>query len=323
MIFRLTLAILLITSPALAAAAPGYARIEDRSVSGRPLAMSIWYPAQQPQSASIGGNPVFKGSPAAVDAPIDAKDLPLVVMSHGGLRSAPGSGAWLAASIARAGYIFVELSAPRPESAAEALDEIWLRPQDLSRAIDRILSDDDWGLRVDPDRIAVAGVALGATAALTLAGAELDKAGYLRGCDGEGGKPGPDCDWLARQNVSLSDTSRDGLATIARDRRVDAVIAIGPEYAERLGDLPADIASLWVTLGESDTTSGAQNATISTVIAEASIVDSFAVCTPAGPEILAEEGEDGAICGSSPEARETIHRLVADEVIAFLKHFVD
>lgn len=98
--------------------------------------------------------------------------LPLVVVSHGDLRSAADSGAWLSSSIARTGYIVAKVNAPGPENGAAALNEIWQRPDDVSRAIGLMLKDCEWGARIDQDRISVVRFAVGATAALSAAGAE-------------------------------------------------------------------------------------------------------------------------------------------------------
>jgi predicted dienelactone hydrolase len=79
----------------------------------RPLSLSIWYPSEEQPTGTIGGNPVFEGASAVPDAPFPEDAFPLVVLSHGGLRSATDSGAWLSSSIARAGYVVVEVNAPR------------------------------------------------------------------------------------------------------------------------------------------------------------------------------------------------------------------
>lgn len=314
--FGLSLALMLIAAPCLAETAAGVAYLHDTSVEERPLSLSIWYPSEEQASTIIGGNPVFEGVSAAPDAQFPEGVFPLVVVSHGGLRSATDSGAWLSSSIARAGYIVVEINAPRPDNAAIALNEIWRRPQDIRRAIDLLLADEAWGPRVDEGRISVVGFALGATAALSVAGAEMDVARYMRSCAADGETEGPDCEWYAAQGADLSETSPEGLAGLARDPRVTSGITVNPEYLAALSAAPADVSTLQISLGSPDNASGDNQIT---VIPRASVFDAFAVCTDAGPDILLEEDGDSSLCGISAEARQTIHQEISEVIVSFLK----
>jgi len=316
--FGLSLALILAAGPSLAQSVPGFAHLLDTSADARPLSLSIWYPSEGKASTTVGGNPVFEGAAAAPNAEFTQSALPLVVVSHGGLRSATDSGAWLSSSIARAGFIVVEVNAPRPDNAAVALNEIWQRPRDIRRAIDLVLADTTWGPRIDETRVSVAGFALGATAALSVVGAELDVASYLHSCAPDREPRGPDCGWYAAQGIDMSATSLDGLAGMARDPRVTSVIAINPEYPDDLGPAPADVRALSISLGQLKSTSDDGQITSSFVMPQASIFDAFALCTAAGPKILMEEEGDASICGVSSDTRRAIHQDVSDAVISFL-----
>lgn len=316
--FGLSLALISAAAPCLAETAAGVAYLSDTSVAERPLSMSIWFPAQERASASIGGNPVFVGVSAAPDARFPEAVLPLVVVSHGGLRSAADSGAWLSSSIARAGYIVVEVNAPRPEDATMALDEIWQRPLDIRRAIDLMLTDNAWGQWIDKGRISVAGFALGATAALSVAGAEMDVPHYMRSCTADNGTEEPYCGWFAAQGVELTQTSREGLARLARDTRVASVVAVNPEYLAVMGATPAGVDTLLVSLGDADGAQAEVGDVRAIAVPGASAFDAFAVCTDAGPDILLEEEGDASLCGVSKEKRQAIHQDISEAIISFL-----
>lgn len=314
----LSLALFLAAAPCLAQPAAGVVHLSETTVAERPLSLSIWYPSEGEASETVGGNPVFEGVPAAPDARFPDGAFPLVVVSHGGLRSAADSGAWLSSAITRAGYVVVEVNAPRPENAVAALDEIWRRPQDIRRVIDLMLSDKAWGQRVDDRSISVAGFALGATAAFSVAGAELDVARYMGSCAADSEMENPDCGWYAKQGVDPSQTSQESLAQLVRDPRVTAVIGVNPEYLTALGAVPAEVGALWISLGDPDDVSDDDQLAKDVVIPNASVFDAFAVCTDAGPDILQEEAGDPSLCGASSEARRAIQQKISDAVISFL-----
>jgi predicted dienelactone hydrolase len=206
----------------------------DRSVS-----LSVWYPTATIETDQIGGNAVFQGTPAAQDAPVLQGRFPLVVLSHGGLRSAADSGAWLSAALTRTGFVTVEVNAPRPARAADAVNEIWQRPADMSRALDQVLGDSDWRPRIDTTRLSAVGFALGGTAALSLAGGRIDPQAYAGYCDNT--PEGTDCTWYQAQNVRLGSVETSGLSEMGGDPRFESVVAIAPEY---LGVFSDDLASL-------------------------------------------------------------------------------
>ncbi|MEP3277461.1 MAG: hypothetical protein ABJN26_14280 [Stappiaceae bacterium] len=287
--------------------------------NGRPLTLSIWYPAEGGTAEKVGGNAVFLGVSAGRDAPIGDGRFPLALVSHGGLRSATDSGAWLSGALAQAGYIAVEVNSPRPGSAKEAVNEIWQRPNDMTRALNTILSNSNWAGSIDPTRVSIVGFALGGTAALALAGGAFEPAPFLQSCNTA---LGPDCDWYKAQNVSLDTVDQQQLAMLRQDPRITSVAAIDPEYVDVFADRLASVntPTLIVSLGDEDKL-GQEDLSPNlgkSAIPGANMFDGFATCTAAGPAILSNDGGNPDLCGSSAEARERVHRTIAGQIISFL-----
>ncbi|SDH86658.1 alpha/beta hydrolase family protein [Alloyangia pacifica] len=326
-----------LTGLALAAllAAPGYAEGDKTGVGvssmirpeanfGRGLSMTIWYPAQTGGGASelVGRNAVFEGTPAQREAsPLPGK-LPLVLLSHGGRRSSEQSGAWLAARLAEGGYIVAEVSGQRPRDPASALGEIWRRPAELGQALDLLLNDPDWQMRIDDTRVAVAGFALGGTAAMMLGGGMIDEGAYMLNC--WTGHPSTDCAWFGSAGVDPASVDLQALTLPRRDARVRAVLAIAPEYlAEFRPDSLQPHAPDMRIFGLDQPAPGevrlAARTGIEVVPLEgAELYDLFARCTPNGAKLLQEEGGDPALCASSPEERSAVHDQVATGTLGFL-----
>ncbi|ASJ73228.1 alpha/beta hydrolase family protein [Granulosicoccus antarcticus] len=289
--------------------------------SGQALSLSVWYPATSGTPEEIGGSAVFMGVSAVQNAPIVSGKLPLVLVSHGGLRSADNSGAWLASALAQAGRIAVEINGLRPHSATEAVDEIWQRPDDISRALDAILENADYSARVDLQDISVVGYALGGTAALALAGGEFDAPSFIQSCADSLKNP-PDCAWYNAQNVSLDTVDQVQLIAPRRDTRVKLAVAINPEYAAAFsnGGDTIEAQSLLINLGRDEQSSSAiQTKKVTHSVAqEANLFDGFGLCTPAGPTILVDDGGNPDLCGYSREERVLAHLEVVDKVESFL-----
>ncbi|MEM7173599.1 MAG: hypothetical protein AAF530_25795 [Pseudomonadota bacterium] len=313
-------------SPAFSDQSLGVASInvtdEDQT---RPLSLSLWYPGDGGTQETVAGNAVFTGVIAGRDASKTVDRLPVVMISHGGLRSAGDSGAWLSAALARAGYLAVEINAPRPSKAADAVNEIWHRPKDVSRALDAILNDPAWSEHIDQGRISVVGFALGGTAALALGGGEFEPQSFVRSCNTIGA--GPDCAWFQAQNVVLGSVDRDELTESRRDSRVSSIVAVSPEYLDVFfNGLPSinlssiHVPALLVSLGSNNTSHSSAQANNFTQAAfpDASMFDGFQICTSAGPAILSDEGGDPALCGTSAKERQRTHEAIVGEIVAFL-----
>lgn len=302
------------------------------AVPGRaePVAVTLWYPAGSggvPER--VGENAVFEGAPALRDATLAEGRFPLILLSHGGLRSAPDQSGWVASDLAARGAIVAAVHGPRPADARAAVAETWLRPADLSAALTAIGADPAVAAHQAPEAPAVVGFFLGGTAGLVLAGARLDPELYARSCDETVGG-GPDCAWFADAGIDLHAVDAAPQSAGAADPRIGSVVAIAPELTsafapDSLPPIAARIAI--VTLGNPMTvpaflaTSGLRAAlpgATAVSLPDATMMSAMATCTPRGGVILAEEGEDDAICREDAATRNRIHAALADAIAAEL-----
>lgn len=217
-------------------------------------------------------------------------------------------------------YLAIEINAPRPTDADVAVNEIWQRPDDISRALDAILSDPEWSERIDKDRLSVVGFALGGTAAMELAGASLDSQSFVQSCDAPA--QGPDCAWFKSQNIALAAVDQIELAKPRRDTRIASVVAISPEYSAAFsgGLSSVDAPTLLVALDDDKALQSDPSAHVTqAAIAGSTVFDGFQTCTPAGPEILADDGGDPALCGASAQERHQIHDAILSKITRFFE----
>lgn len=315
-----------------AAAAPEHG-VGARSVTafapvrGEPIELTVWYPADAEGSAeTIGRSKVFKGTPALRNAPVANGQYPVIVLAHGGFRAAPYHEGWIASSLAAIGYIVGVTRPPAlgPKDAEKAVQELWLRPADLSTALTALENDPVLSLRTKPGLAAAVGFFLGGTSSLALAGARLDPNSFGRSCDRP--EAGMDCAWFASAGVDLKNIEGANLGRSHRDERIKAVIAVDPELSTSFAPeslagirIPIDI----INLGSPGAISPALDASGLKAripdsrygaIPDATMFSAFNPCTQDGPALLREEGDDDAICRDGKRLREEIHREIAGKI---------
>jgi predicted dienelactone hydrolase len=200
-----------------------------------PIQLVLYYPTQVPARAVVMGSFAARVS---VDATPDAATKGLIVLSHGRGGTEIGYSS-LAEALAQHGYLVAALRHPgdnwQDSSLLRASPVRYFseRPQHVSRVIDSLLRDPDWGPRIGKDargpRIGVLGHSAGAYTALALAGARPEIQRIVAHCMshriedpifcGVGGDRPTPTGTLAPPPQPLS-----GLA----DTRVRAIVALAP-----------------------------------------------------------------------------------------------
>lgn len=290
------------------------------SGESRPLDLTLWYPTDTiDRVETIGGNAVFLGAAAVVDAsPLLGKKA-LLIISHGGLRSAANSGAWFAQRMAEKGFLALEVNAPRLTSAEHAPNEIWLRPADMSRALDTLIAHPEWSRLIDKSRIVSVGFFLGGTASLLLSDLVLSVAALRSSCYGE--IRSEDCEWLSDNGVDLS---TNFLKTTIRanltDTRMLMNIAVAPEYLHAFAKTLAKerqtgLAMLYL----SEQPSVSAQRPIGAYIGNANRFDGFGLCKRRGAAIIAEEGGDPRLCGGALLPRMNVHDEIVERVLTLIR----
>lgn len=337
-LYRIGVAALIFhTAVSGASAAPEHrvgVRSMTTSVSARsqPIELTIWYPtASVGQSESIGESKIFKGVSALRNAPVADGRYPVIVMAHGGFRAAPFHAGWIASYLAARGYIVGVARPPAlgPRDAQVAVQEIWLRPADLSATLTAVERDLELSLRIKPDSAAAVGFFLGGTSALALAGGRLDAQSYMHSCDNP--EAGMDCAWFAKNGVDLKKSDASHLTRSHHDQRIKVAVAIDPELSksfapESLTKIKVPVAI--INLGRLDERALALDASglgkdipnaHYDIVPDAVSYSAFSECTPKGPALLREEDGEDTICrDGGNRSREEIHGEIARKIEAAL-----
>ena len=218
-----------------------------RGAQHQELRVTVWYPAAEnavetQQVIGPADAPLFLAGKAAEHAAMaPALDKwPLVVLSHGTGGSALQM-AWLGTSLARAGYVVAAVNHPGNNSlepyTAEGFVLWWERATDLSEVIDGMLADEEFGPKIDRDRIGAAGFAIGGYTVLALGGTRADISVIVDLCRKQPDAPVchlPEMKEMGTPEQMLGAVRKTSGVSLARsnesyvDPRVHAILAIAP-----------------------------------------------------------------------------------------------
>lgn len=324
---------LLFSSVATAAPWQVASRLQTFYNGERPLTSRIYYPTSaQGQRQQVGGSSVFAGISALPDAPPATGHFPLLIISHGSGGN-NSSQAWLASALAQQGVIVIAANHPGSttgDSIPASSLELWQQTRDISALIDAMLKDSIWQPRINPQAIGVAGHSKGGYSAISAIGGQVTLEDFITGCQRQ--PHSPNCQFYAGVNKeTISATAFDANYT---DTRIRFAIALDPGMVPYLQ--PASLRKISAPLlviaaqhfmpGNDPQSLGAaslagysgQQPIKAIILPGSSHFDFLQLCTPAAPEILAEEGE-AFICGSSPDERERTHQQTIAAVLTFIQ----
>lgn len=303
----------------------------------RPLEMVVWYPSTTTAAPQlIADNPVFVGVLAVPNAPAAAGEHPLVVLSHG-FQGNWGKQAWLASALAHQGYIVAAVNHPGTTSqdrSPQAAAQLWLRPADISRAIDAVMTQPEQFGKIAKHRIAVVGHSLGGWTALEIAGARFDPDRFAQDCSVH--PQLASCTVYQQMNPASTPASKARLAADLSDKRVTAIVSLDLGLSRGMTD--ASLAALPVPtlviaagvpskelpaqLESADLAKRLPQASTRYVeISDASHFSFMSVCKPGAMARLEEEVPgDGIICtdGDGTRPREVIQQQTVALISEFL-----
>ena len=199
--------------------AAGFQQGAAADPSGKPLVIGIWYP-----SLAIA-KPVSMGPTTmtvAMNAPVNGKALPMIVMSHG------TGGSYLghfdtAIALADAGFVVVAMNHTGDNYADQSRSvNIMDRPRQVSRVVDHMLSTWDERVAINPQRIGMFGFSSGGFTALAIIGGVPDFTQIGPMCRQHPGD-------FACQLLAKSERPAVAPATVAvADARIKAAVVAAP-----------------------------------------------------------------------------------------------
>jgi predicted dienelactone hydrolase len=150
----------------------------------RTLETAIFYPSETNSIESYGGNRVFKGFNASLNAKVQTnKKLPLIILVHGTSGNWKNL-SWLGVPLAEKGAIIAAANhkgSTTGDATPSSVIRMWQQPQDISFLISELLNS-EFSDFIDKNNIIVIGSSLGGYTSLALSGAILNFEHYKQFC---------------------------------------------------------------------------------------------------------------------------------------------
>ena len=295
-------------------------------VREKPIDVYYWYPTQEENyNYRFGNNKIFHSINTVKNAKIAPGKHPIVILSHGGIKSSFTHTGWLASALTKNGYIVV---APKPPKHSEikpsiAINELSYRPRDIALALSSIDSMDLINKNADLSKVHGVGFFLGGTSMLSLIGAKLDPKKYQESCNSEG--INVDCGWLKKNNVDLMSIDSKSIPNIKIEQRLKSIVVINPELTKVFSYESLKNISRRVTVIDllAETNVALKPAESISKIPGLSLVNidsarafsTFGICTKKGIHILALDGDD-VICHEVKKInRKENHQTIIAEIL--------
>ena len=213
------------------ASAAGFQHVTVPDPDGAPLDVGIWYPSTAtPSPVAMRAVTQTVAVDAPINAPVDGKVLPLIVISHG------TGGSYLghydtAIALADAGFVVAAVTHTGDNYADQSRSLFILeRPRHISRMLDYMLSAWSGHDRINPEKIGMFGFSAGGFTTLVSIGGRPDMAKIAPFCQTH--TTDFACQLIARhRNTIDTHVATDTAATSkegTKDPRIKAAVVAAP-----------------------------------------------------------------------------------------------
>lgn len=297
-----------------------------------PALAALWYPAAGDGAETVfAGNTVFEGVAAREDAPLAEGTYPVVVLSHG-MGGGIESTAWLASALAERGAVVIAVNHINTTWRAFDMSKgiaHWTRAEDMSAALDTVLTDPALSGHLDTSRVMAAGFSYGGWSALSLGGARGNHAGAVAACEAQSGQMAL-CDMLLSPDVDMQGVDPGLWDADYSDPRVTHVAALDPGFV--WGPVEPDLDALvddvlLIGLGDAETRLDATDfdrsgfagflpgAQIERIVPSVHFT-AMPLCTSKGAAILESEADDPVCTDPEGTDRAAVHGRIVDLMAA-------
>lgn len=277
----------------------------------------LFYPSLEKENFILGKHKLFISENISLNGKIKENKYPLIILSHGGLRSAPNQINWLGKSLAKEGFIV--LITKNNIDKKTALYEPWLRANDMFISI-LDLKKSDFKSMVNFDKVYSVGFLLGATSSFILNSAKIDLDRYKKICEKN---KSLDCNWYKNNQIDLNSLNKAFIEKLNYTLPIKKAIFFDMELSSLFEEKSLsniDTRFLFINLSDNKLLDNRDFEAFYDYkkIENANVFSSFSLCTKKGEFILKGSEENKNLCFDNNDKKKIIHKKILNEIIEYL-----
>jgi len=287
-------------SLSLSASVGFYTYTLDSELRKSKIQVSVFYPSDEKEEYILGEHKLFISEKFAFEKKILDSRFPIVLLSHGGLRSSNNQINWLAKYLASNGYI-VLLTKAISLDIKSVIYEPWFRVNDMNIAYKYLTKHAFFKNHLDNKNINIVSFLLGATSSLLYVGVTFDFKKYINQCSGI--KKSIDCLWYEKNNVSFTNFDTSVVKNISTSTNIKKLILFDTELSTLFNknSLKGLNQNTFIVNLANNTPLLQNNIENSkyTNILNSNVFSSFSLCSKKGKKILKGDKHNPSLCSNS------------------------
>ncbi len=284
----------------------------------------VFYPSLEKENFILGKHKLFIPETVALNGKVKKNKYPLILLSHGGLKSARNQINWLAKSLAKNGFIV--LLTRSNFDIKQVLYEPWLRANDMLISFEKIKKNSRFKEYIDLKKVYSVGFLLGSTSSMLLSSVNLDSSSYKNQCKEN---QSLDCNWYKKNNIDLSSFNEVLTKKIKTKIAIKKAILFDVELSKlfhKSSILSSSTKFYFVNLSKMKLLDNSHLKSLSSLyskINQANVFSSFSLCTKKGKILLKGSKNEPEPCFESEKSKSVIHKMIIDKILENLKNKKD
>lgn len=278
----------------------------------------LFYPSLEKENFILDKHKLFISENISLNGKITKDKSPLIILSHGGLRSAPNQINWLAKSLAKEGFIVLITKSDFNKKLA--LYEPWLRANDTFISL-LDLKENSIKENIDFDKIYSVGFLFGATSTLLINSVKIDLNLYKNICKEN---QSIDCKWYEENGINPNEFDFKFISNLEYTIPLKKAILFDMELPlifdkNRLINKNKEL--FFINLSEMKLLDNSNFKTMYKYIKieDANLFSSFSLCTKKGELTLKGTQENKDLCSQNNENKNIIHEKILNLIIEYFE----
>jgi len=279
----------------------------------------LFYPSIEKEDFVLGKHKLFMPENVSLGGKIKKGKYPLLLLSHGGLRSSLNQINWLAKNLAKEGFIVLLTRSNLDKKFV--LYEPWFRANDIYIAFEKLKNDKKFKNSIDFENINSVGFLLGASSLILSSSAKINYTSYKNQCSNS---QSLDCAWYEKSSINLDSFDKKIIKDIQVSLPIKKAVLFDTEHSKifdknSLKSSKSDFYFINLSNMKALDNSHFNDKYKYEKIKNTNAFSSFSLCTNKGELILKGTEDNKNICFDNNSKKKVIHEIILNRILEYFK----